>query len=63
MDANLIVPVILFILLSPGLLVTLPPESKGYYMSRQTSLRAVLVHALVFLGVYYGLRTCFAKYY
>ena len=63
MDANLFVPVILFVLLSPGVLLTLPAGSKGFYMSRQTSLRAVLVHALVFLGVYYALRTCFAKYY
>ena len=63
MDANLFVPVILFILLSPGMLLTLPAGRKGVYMTRETSVSAVLVHAVVFLGVYYALRTCFAKYY
>ena len=40
--------VVLFILLSPGLLLTLPPVGKKVWMSRQTSTAAVLVHALVF---------------
>jgi hypothetical protein len=40
--------VVLFVLLSPGLLLTLPPVGKKIFMSRQTSVAAVLVHALVF---------------
>ena len=40
--------VILFILLSPGLLLTLPPVGKKLFMSCQTSVVAVFVHALVF---------------
>ena len=40
--------VLLFILLSPGLLLTLPPVGKKIFMSHQTSVAAVLVHALVF---------------
>jgi hypothetical protein len=39
---------VLFVLLSPGFLLTLPPGSRGPWMSRQTSLPAVLVHAVVF---------------
>jgi hypothetical protein len=39
---------LLFILLSPGVLLTLPAGSKGVFMSGQTSLLAVLVHAAVF---------------
>ncbi len=39
---------LLFVVLSPGLLLTLPPGSKGVLFSRQTSLLAVLVHAVVF---------------
>jgi len=39
---------LLFILLSPGVLLTLPAGSKGVFMSGQTSLLAVLVHAVVF---------------
>ena len=41
----------LFILLSPGFLLTLPPGKKGIWMSGQTSVAAVLVHAVVFVVV------------
>jgi hypothetical protein len=40
--------VALFILLSPGLLLTLPPVGKKVFMSCKTSTVAVLVHAVVF---------------
>lgn len=40
--------VVLFVLLSPGLLLTLPPVGKKIFMSCQTSVAAVFVHALVF---------------
>jgi hypothetical protein len=63
MNANIIVPVILFILLSPGVLLTLPPLSKGIYMSGQTSITAVIVHAIVFALVYMLLRKVFPQYY
>jgi hypothetical protein len=39
---------VLFFVLSPGVLLTLPPGSKGVFMSRQTSLLAAAIHALVF---------------
>ena len=42
---------VLFFVLSPGVLLTLPPGSKGVFMSRQTSLLAAAVHALVFVLV------------
>ena len=49
------VAVILFILLSPGLLLTIPPLSKrGLFMSGKTSTIAVFVHAAVFgVALYY----------
>jgi hypothetical protein len=62
-DANVIVPVILFILLSPGVLLTLPPDGDRVFMTGTTNLTAVVVHALVFGAVYLALRTYFAKYY
>jgi len=40
--------VLLFILLSPGLLLTLPPVGGKIFMSCQTSMVAIFVHALVF---------------
>lgn len=39
---------LLFILLSPGVLLTLPPVGGKIFMSGKTSLIAVLVHAVVF---------------
>lgn len=39
---------LLFVLLSPGVLLTIPPVGKKLFMSGKTSLLAVLVHALVF---------------
>jgi hypothetical protein len=53
---NLLVPVILFILLTPGLLLTLPYESSS-------KIEQSLTHAAVFLAAYALLRTVFKKYY
>lgn len=39
---------LLFVLLSPGLLLTLPPVGKKVFASCKTSVAAILVHALVF---------------
>lgn len=39
---------VLFVLLSPGVLLTLPPVGSRIFMSGKTSLLAVLVHAVVF---------------
>jgi hypothetical protein len=41
----------LFVLLSPGVLLTLPPGSRGVFFSGQTSLAAAVVHGLVFVLV------------
>ena len=40
--------VLLFFLLSPGVLLTLPPAGRGVFMSGQTSILAALVHGFVF---------------
>lgn len=55
LDANVLVPVLLFILLSPGVLLSLPPGS-GHLVQ-------VLTHAVVFGAVYLGLRTVFPQFY
>jgi len=44
----LVLATILFVLLSPGILLTLPAGGKGIVMSGQTSIMAVLVHAVLF---------------
>ena len=44
---------LLFVLLSPGVLLTLPPVGSQIFMSGKTSLIAVLVHAVVFVFIIY----------
>lgn len=59
--------VILFILLSPGLLLSIPAVGGKYFMTGKTSITAVLVHAVVFglalylLKTYYGIEGFVAK--
>jgi hypothetical protein len=55
MDLNIIIPVLLFILLSPGVLVALPPGG--------SAMTVLLTHAAVFGAVYWGLRHTFPQYY
>lgn len=54
--ANIIVPILLFILLSPGLLLTLPNK-------RASVLLVVLTHAAIFGLIYAYLLTNFPEYY
>lgn len=44
----LLLATVLFVLLSPGILLTLPPIGGKLLMSGKTSVMAVLVHAVVF---------------
>jgi hypothetical protein len=48
-----LVPVLLFFVLSPGLLLTLPPSEEGVFLSGETSRWAIFVHTLVFALVYF----------
>lgn len=61
--ADMIVPALLFIALTPGVLLTLPPGSSGIFRSGQTSGSAVAVHTLVFAIVFASLRSVFPQYY
>jgi hypothetical protein len=60
---DLIVTTALFLALSPGLLLTLPPGSGGVFRSGQTSLPAALTHAIVFAVVFALLRRQFPQFY
>lgn len=44
----LLLATLLFILLSPGILLTIPAIGGKTFMSGKTSLMAVLVHAVIF---------------
>jgi Protein of unknown function (DUF3339) len=61
--ADLVVPAFLFILLTPGVLLTLPPMGGPIFLSGRTGLVPVLVHAVVFSVVYATLRGTFPQYY
>jgi uncharacterized membrane protein YagU involved in acid resistance len=60
---DLVVTTVLFLALSPGLLLTLPPGSGGVFQSGQTSLEASLTHAIVFAVVFALLRRQFPQFY
>ncbi len=46
---------ILFFALSPGVLLTLPPINKKYFMTGKTSIIAAGVHAIIFAVICYFL--------
>jgi len=45
--------IVLFLLLQPGLLLTIPPVGKKVFMSGKTSLNAIVLHALIFAAILY----------
>jgi hypothetical protein len=53
---SILIYMILFVLLQPGLLLTLPAVGRRVFMSGKMSVQAVLVHAFVFMVVVYLLR-------
>jgi hypothetical protein len=61
--ADIVVPIVLFIALTPGVLLTIPPGAKGLFMSGETSGPAIAVHTLVFALVFSLLRGAFPQYY
>ena len=61
--ADLVVPAVLFAILSPGVLLTLPPGPGGVFMSGETGAVPVLVHTVVFAIAFATLRGTFPKYY
>jgi len=62
-QADLIATTTLFIILSPGILLSIPPGSKGLFMSGQTSVQSAVVHAVVFAFAFALLRKQFPQYY
>ncbi len=44
---------LLFIILSPGLFLTIPPIGKKWWMTGQTSIKAAIVHAFIFAFICY----------
>jgi len=60
---DLLVTTSLFLALSPGLLLTIPPGSGGLFRSGQTSIPAAVTHAVVFAVVFALLRKQFPQFY
>lgn len=59
-QTDLLVTTTLFMALSPGMLLTIPP---GNFMSGKTSQSAILVHTIVFALVFALLRKQFPQFY
>ena len=45
--------ILLFILLTPGMILTIPPGPNGIFFSGETSIDAVLTAAVLFAGIIY----------
>ena len=60
---DVLVPTALFILLSPGMFLTLPSDTNSVLMTGKTSVQSVLVHAVVFAILYACLRKNFPQFY
>lgn len=61
--ADMIMPALLFILLTPGVVLTLPPSGGSLFFSGKTGITPDLVHAVVFSIAYATLRGTFPQYY
>ena len=61
--ADLIMPALMFIILTPGVILTIPPGNGGVFFSSETSLVAVLVHTVIFSLMFASIRGLFPKYY
>ncbi|KAL2632500.1 hypothetical protein R1flu_003979 [Riccia fluitans] len=58
--ASLIIAVILFVVLSPGLLLQIPGEERPVeFTNNRTSISSIIVHAIVFALVFYLLQLAF----
>jgi hypothetical protein len=53
---NILVPAVLFVLLTPGLLFTLPS-------TKNSLVEKTLTHVVVFIAIYATLRQVFKQYY
>jgi len=61
--ADLIVPALLFVLLTPGVILTLPPNGGPIFFSGHTGIVSILVHTVVFSILFASLRGVFPQYY
>lgn len=61
--ANIVIPVLLVLILVPGLLLTIPPNGKGLLMSGQSSNIASIVHGVVVGLIFAFLIKKFPEYY
>lgn len=59
---NVLIPAALFVLLTPGVLLTVTGLSMPYFDLQMPS-QSVLIHGLVFIALYAYLRKSFPQYY
>ena len=61
--ADLIVPALLFVLLTPGVILMLPPNGGPIFFSGNTGLVPIMVHSLIFSIVWASMRGFFPQFY
>ncbi len=54
---------LIFFLLSPGIVLTIPPLSNGLLFSGQTSVMAAAVHAVLFVIVHHTVNALLKKHF
>ena len=62
-QTELVVPTILFILLNPGVFITVPPGPGGVWRSGETNVSAIITQALMFAIIFAFIRKTFPLYY
>lgn len=59
---SLAIAVILFVILSPGLLLQIPGDERPVeFTNNRTSLKSIIVHAIVFAVLFFLLQWLFVK--
>jgi len=61
--ADIIMPAVLFVLLTPGVILTLPPNGGPVFFSGRTGTVPIMVHTLVFAMAWASLRGFFPQFY
>lgn len=61
--ADIIVPAIVFIIATPGVLLSIPPVRGEFFMTGETGTTQIMVHTMIFAIMYAGIRGAFPSFF
>jgi hypothetical protein len=61
--ADIIVPATVFILMTPGVILTLPPIGGKFLFSGETGITQIMVHTMIFAVLYASVRGVFPSFF